>query len=163
MATVLRAVRDLPSYIVAPVFTFLGGALTLFFGPRIQWSIEKKRELRQHRRQLIAQWQAMVSDVSKELDRLEQVGTSYHPGDILRMLERHAAYASFTTSYNHYSRARIRLVRSWLRQKLVSLRRKPRFSVTPEQILSSSSRLPTRLRVTLQQITQIESRWKLHK
>jgi hypothetical protein len=103
LAPVFTWLHDLPSYVVAPLFTFLGGAATLLFGPRIQWAVEKKRELRQHQRQLIAQWRAMVSYVSRELARLEYAGTPYTLDNVLRILQRHVDYASFMSTYAHYS------------------------------------------------------------
>ena len=171
MATVFETVRDVPSYFVAPVFTFLGVVLTLFF-PRIKWSVEKKRELRKHRRKLIAQWQVMVADVSTQLDRLEQGGTSYHLGDVLRILERHAAYASFKSTYDHYDRSGIRGVkfrfaRSRLRQQLTSAWKPRRTTMVgtphPEYTVMAGSHLPARLHLTIRQIAEIERWWKLHK
>ena len=82
IAAVFEALRNPPSYVIGLVSAFFGGLLTHFFDPYIQWNIEKKRELRQHRRELIAQWRAMISDVNKELARLEQSGTSYDLDDV---------------------------------------------------------------------------------
>jgi hypothetical protein len=166
LAPVFTWLRDLPSYVVAPLFTFLGGAATLLFGPRIQWAIEKKRELRQHQRQLIAQWRAMVSDVSKELERLEQAGTRYNLDDVLRILQRHLDYASFTSTYDHYSGSgirgvRLRFARSWVRRKFLLSR--PKFQAHPEWTIMYGSHLPARLHLTITQIAEIERWWKLHK
>lgn len=152
--------------VVAPLFTFLGGAATLLFGPRIQWAIEKKRELRQHRRQLIAQWRAMVSDVSKELERLEQAGTRCTLGDVFRILERHIDYASFKSTYDHYSDSgirgvRLRFARSWVRRKFPLWR--PKLLAHPERTMMAGSYLPARLHLTIRQIAEIERWWKLNK
>jgi hypothetical protein len=166
LAPVFTWLRDLPSYVVAPVFTFFGVVATLFFSPRVQWTIEKKRELRQHQRQLIAQWRAMVSDVSKELERLEQAGTRCNLDDVLRILERHVDYASFKSTYDHYSESgirgvRIRFARSWVRRKFPLWR--PKFQAHPERTVVYGSHLPARLHLTIRQIAEIERWWKLHK
>jgi hypothetical protein len=162
---ILKAVRDVPSYVVAPVFTFLGMVITVWFGPRVLWTVEKKRELRKHHRDLIAQWHKMVSDVSEELDRLEEAGTPYTLGDVLRILERHPAYPSFMSTSERYTRSgmrgiKLRFSRSWIGPKLRA-RRKPRFSATPERIMVAGSHLPARLHVTIEQITKIERWWRL--
>jgi hypothetical protein len=166
LAPVFTWLHDLPSYVVAPLFTFLGGAATLLFGPRIQWAVEKKRELRQHQRQLIAQWRAMVSYVSRELARLEYAGTPYTLDDVLRILQRHVDYASFMSTYAHYSDSgirgvRLRFARSWVRRKFPLWR--PKFQAHPERTVVYGSHLPERLRLTIRQIAEIERWWKLHK
>src|ERR1700733_601277 len=166
----LTALRDIPSdvvaAVVAPVFTFIGVVLTLFFGPRVQWGIEKRRELRQHRRQLVANWRTMVADVSKELDRLEQAEVSYDLGDVLRILERNAAYGSVHSTYEQYSRSgvrglKLRFTMSSLGRKLLALRQ-PKFSSHPERT-AGGGHLPARLRITISRIGEIERWWKLHK
>jgi hypothetical protein len=165
--SVLEAIVNVPSYVVAPVFTFLGGLIGVFFGPRIKWGIEKKRELRLHRRHLIAQWQNMIGDVSRELDRLETKDTYYDLGDVLRILERHPDYASFLSHYDRYSNSglrgmKLRFMRSKVGRKIAFLR-KPRLYATPERIMMAGSHLPARLRLTIQQISEIERWWKLDK
>jgi hypothetical protein len=142
LAPVITWLRDPPSYVVAPVFTFLGVVATLFFSPRIQWTIEKKRELRQHQRQLIAQWRAMVSDVSKELERLEQAGTRCNLDDVLRILQRHVNYVSFASTFDHYSESgirgvRLRFARSWIRRKFPLWR--PKLQAHPDRSVAATS------------------------
>jgi hypothetical protein len=166
VASILASLRDLPSYVVAPVFTFLGGALALFFGPRIKWSIDKKRELREHRRQLIARWRDMVADVSSQLTKLEQEGKRYDTRYVLLVLERHADYASFKSTHDHYCRSGMRWVKrrfakSWLSRKFPALR--PTFPPDPERGAMVGSSLPMRLHRTIEQIAEIERWWRLHK
>jgi hypothetical protein len=166
LAPVLTWLRDLRSYVVAPVFTFLGIVATLWLGPHIQWTIEKKRELRQHQRQLIAQWRAMISDVSRELERLEQAGTRCNLGDVFRILQLHVDYASFTSTYDHYSDSgirgvRLRFARSRVRRKFPLWR--PKFQPHPDWTIMYGSHLPARLHLTITQIAEIERWWKLHK
>jgi hypothetical protein len=152
--------------VVAPLFAFLGVVATLLFGPRIQWAVEKKRELRQHQRQLIAQWRAMVSDVSKELERLELAGASCNLDDVLRILQRHVDHASFESTFDHYSESgirgvRLRFTRSWVRRKFPLWR--PKLQAHPERTIMYGSHLPARLHLTIKQIAEIERWWKLHK
>jgi hypothetical protein len=96
----------------------------------------------------------------------------YHLGDVLRILERHAAYASFKSTYDHYDRSGIRGVkfrfaRSRLRQQLISAwkpRRKTMVGTPhPEHTVMAGSHLPARLHLTIGQIAEIERWWKLHK
>lgn len=153
----------------------VGSVLTVIFAPRVQWGIERKKELRQHRRQLIADWRAMVGDVSRGLNEIEQY-TTWNTGDALRLLERHAAYASFNSTYGQYSRSGARGL--WLRfrmsgvgRMLGRLRRsnygrillgQPRSVSTPENTLMAGSHLPYRIHLVIDQIAEIEKWWSLH-
>ena len=165
LAPLIAGLHDLPLAIIAPLFTFLGVIVTVIFGSRALWNIEKKRELRQHRRQLIAQWQTMVSDVSAELNRWEQAGTRYDLSDVLRVLEGHVTYASFKANYDRYSHTgihgiRTRFVRLWLHRKLPLW--KPTLQARPERTVMAGSHLPARLHLTIKHIDEIERWWKLH-
>jgi hypothetical protein len=166
IASLLAKLQGLPSYVVAPLFTFLGVVATLFLRPRIEWNIEKKQESRRHRRELIAKWRAMVGDVSKELSRREKAGELWHSATALEILERHADYASFSSTYQHYNHAGLRGIRLWLvrsrfyRKIFAS---KPKLQVSPENTVMFGSALPARLHLTIKQIAQIEVWWGLHK
>jgi hypothetical protein len=149
IASLLAKLQGLPSYVVAPLFTFLGVVATLFLRPRIEWNIEKKQESRRHRRELIAKWRAMVGDVSKELSRREKAGELWHSATALEILERHADYASFSSTYQHYNHAGLRGIRL--------------LQVSPENTVMFGSALPARLHLTIKQIAQIEVWWGLHK
>jgi hypothetical protein len=78
-----------PSYVVAPVFTFLGVILAVVIGPRALWNLEKNANYGSHRRHLIKHWRKMVSDIMVELDGLDQAKEQWHTGDVRRLLERH--------------------------------------------------------------------------
>lgn len=161
--------------VVAPVFTFIGSVAV----PRIQWGIDKKRELRQHRRQLIAKWHTMVGDVSQKLSRIEETAgykSGYSPSDVLCFLMRHPDCSSFQTAYDEYSCSGIRGImlkykmsscsRMLQRLRMSSVGRRllgpPKLVPHPEMTLTSSP-LPVRLSITIGQIGEIERWWKLHK
>ena len=95
--TALEWWNEVPQTAISLISGALGGTVSTFVAPWMQWGIERKRELRQYRRQLVANWHAMVGDVSKELGEMEKTG-NWGTGDALRLLERHAAYASFTAA-----------------------------------------------------------------
>jgi hypothetical protein len=165
IAAVFEALRKLPSHVIGVVYAIFGGLLTHFFDPYIRWNIEKKRELRQHRREVIAKWRDMVSDVNKELERWEETGASYDLDDVLRILERHPDYASFKSTYDHYSHSgtrgvRLRFAGSWFRRKFPLWR--PKLQARPEGTIMYGSHLPARLHLTIEQIAEIERWWKLH-
>lgn len=165
-ASLLAKLQGIPSYVIAPLFTFLGVIITLFWRPRIEWNISKKQESRQHRRELIAKWRAMVADVSKELSRREKAGESWHSGTARGILERHADYASFSSTYRRFSRSGLRGIKLWLLRtrfyrKVIASKPKPRAS--PENTVMVGSALPTRIHLTIDQIAQIEVWWGLHK
>ena len=166
--------------VIASIFGFLGAVigsvLTNWFRPRVEWGIEQKRELRQHRRQLIADWRAMIGDVSKGLDEIEKA-SRWTTQDALRLLERHAAYPSFKSACAQYSHSGVRGL--WLRfrtsgvgRMLTRFRRsrygrmllgQPKSQGTPEGTLMAGSHLPARIHLTIGQIAEIERWWKLHK
>lgn len=166
--------------VLASMFTFLGvvigSVLTILSGPRVQWGIEKRRDLRQHRRQLIADWRAMVGDVSKGLDEIEKT-SNWHTGDALRLLERHAAYASFKSDHAQYSHSGVRGF--WLRFRSSGVGRmiwrlrlsrygrmllgRLKLRSTPEYTLMVGSHLPARIHLTIDQIAEIERWWQLDK
>jgi len=152
--------------VVAPVFTFIGAVVV----PRIEWGIEKKRELRQHRRQLIAKWHTMVGDVSEKLSRIEETAgykSGYSPDDVLRLLMRHPDYSSFQAANGEYNRSVIRVIKlMFQRVRMSSAGRRllgpPKLVLRPERTVTSSP-LPVRLSITIAQIGEIERWWELHK
>jgi hypothetical protein len=173
--TALEWWNEVPQTAISLVSGAIAGTVSTFVAPWVQWGFEKKRELRQHRRKLIADWYAMIGDVSKRLDEIEKA-SSYTDRDVFRLLARHANYASFQSTYAIYSRSGVRGL--WLRFRVSGLGRmlwrvrlsrygrrllgQPKLALRLGRIVSSSP-LSTRIDLTIVQIAKIETWWKLHK
>jgi hypothetical protein len=162
----VQAVRDVPSYVDAPVFTFLGGVIGVFVGPPIKWSIEKKREVRQHRRTLIVSWYSMISDVSNNINCSQEIGKPLSESQVRGLLEMHRAYGSFFTASRNYNGAGIRGIKlrfslSPFGRKLsaMNLFRRKRYFIGEGRLVRSGTNLPEVLRRTMEEISKIEKWW----
>ena len=77
---------QLVSYIIVGLASGLTGAI---IAPLIHWRIEKKRQERQHKYELVQQWRDMLAQLSKTLDHDEG-----RPNAPMYYLERDAAFLS---------------------------------------------------------------------
>lgn len=134
--------------------------------PRIKWSAGKKRELRQHRRTLIASWYSMISDVSNDMKCSQEIGKPLNESQVHRLLEMHPAYGSFITASRNYNGAgirgiKLRFSRSLLRRKLFAMNpfRRKQYSTREGRLLRSGTNLYEVLRRTMEEISKIEKWW----
>ncbi len=77
---------QLVSYIIVGLASGLTGAI---IAPLIHWRIEKKRQERQHKYELVQQWRDMLAQLSRTLDHDEG-----RPNAPMYYLERDAAFLS---------------------------------------------------------------------
>jgi hypothetical protein len=149
-----------------PVTNILKGVLDLLLGraldPAVTWHLETRRDIRKHRRELIAAWRAMVTDVAAQLRDDDLHGVREGPHAALRKLERHPAYPSFHTAWHRYQDAGPRRVKRTVRSVLNRARlQKAKPQASPESIIVEGSGLPGRLHFVIDQIGELERWWGL--
>jgi len=149
-----------------PVTNLLKGVVNLVVGqaldPAVTWHLETRRDIRKHRRELIATWRAMVTDVAGQLRDDESRGVRQEPFAALKKLEHHPAYPSFHAAWNRYQNSGPRKLKRTARTVLFRAGlRKPKLQASPEGIIVAGSSLPGRLHFEINQIGELEEWWGL--
>ena len=149
-----------------PVTNILKGVVGQVIGraldPAVTWHLETRRDIRKHRRDLIAAWRAMVTEVAAQLREDELCGVKQDPFAALKKLEHHLAYPSFHAVWDRYQNTGSRKIKRTTKTVLFRAGlRKPRPQASPENTIVAGSGLSGRLHFVIKQIGELERWWGL--
>jgi hypothetical protein len=75
--------------LVAAASAVIGSLITVIIGPKVLWSIDKQKQTRANRIELIAKWRAMLAEASQQ-----DIGKGKETDKLLAFLEKHRDFYS---------------------------------------------------------------------